>query len=161
MDSDENVLEMLEEETEGGPPDVEAILEDYRRRQMLEHLTGPIISVVAHIAVIIVCIFALVPAPQTDLAEVEVSMEELEIKELDPKQLEELQELEEVPQDAVPAVEKPDIPQEATDAPVTEDDGGDDDQRAGGGGHDLASWSPTGTTAPRARASAGAPGAAL
>ena len=105
MDTEEH---LTEEELEfEASVDYEAMLEDYRRRQMLEHLMGPVISVIAHVAVIIVCVYALVPREQTDIAEVEVSMEELDIKELDPKQLEELQQLEEIPEDVVPAVAKP------------------------------------------------------
>ena len=119
MDSEEHLAE--EGRGLGESYDYEAVLADYRRRQMLAHLTGPVISLVAHAVAIVVCALTLVPSERIEVADVEVNIEELEMKELDPKQLEELRDLEEIPQDVVPAVEKPDVPQEVADVPVTDD----------------------------------------
>ena len=119
MDSDEYLAE--EGREFGESLDYEAVLADYRRREMLAHLTGPIISLVVHVVAIVVCALTLVPSGQIEVGDVEISIEELELKELDPKQLEELRDLEEVPQDVVPAVEKPVVPQEGGDIPVTDD----------------------------------------
>lgn len=43
--------------------DIELILDEYRRRQMLEHLTGPIVSLVLHVAVLVLLFLVLQPAP--------------------------------------------------------------------------------------------------
>ncbi|NOY80020.1 MAG: terpene cyclase/mutase family protein [Kiritimatiellaeota bacterium] len=105
----------------GGEIDYAAILEDYRRRQMLEHLAGPVISVVLHIVLITACAIFLVQKPRKIVAETEINMEKMVVKELDPKVLEKLRKLEEIPEDVVPTVEKPDIPTEAAADVQTED----------------------------------------
>ncbi len=101
--------------------DYEAILAEYRHRQMLEHLTGPIISLVLHVVLIVAAVFLMVGKPSENSSEVEVTIEELEIKELEPKVMEELQKLEQMAEEVVPTVEKPDVPQEVAEVAVTED----------------------------------------
>jgi hypothetical protein len=96
--------------------DVDAALEEYRRREMLAHLVGPLVSLVVHAVLMGSALFLIKGTPQKETAAVEVKMEELQVKELDPKVLQELQKLEDLPQDAVPTVERPDIPQEAAAA---------------------------------------------
>jgi len=103
------------------PLDYEAILEEYRKRQMLEHLIGPAVSIVLHIVIIVLCAFLLVESPPPQTQEVEVNIEELKVKELEPQAREELQQLEESVEDVVPTVEKPEVPSETADVAATED----------------------------------------
>jgi len=99
------------------PVDIEHILEDYRRREMLEHLAGPIISVVFHAVVLTVAFVFMGSAGTKTVSAIEVEMKEMEVKELDQKVVEELQRLEEQIQDVVPTVERPVIStQEASEA---------------------------------------------
>ena len=90
--------------------DLETILEDYRRRQMLEHLTGPIISMVIHIAIFALA-FLLTGAPEAPKPqEFEVTIQELKVKPLEQKMIEKI--VTERMDDPVPTVERPDIPAE-------------------------------------------------
>lgn len=100
--------------------DIEAILEDYRHRQMLEHLTGPIVSLVLHVIVLTLA-FIFIGSPPTGTArEIEVTIEELKIKPLDQKVLEKI--TTERPDEAVPAVARPDVPADVVaEASVSED----------------------------------------
>lgn len=114
---------MVSDTMDKSPPaalDIDAILAAYYRRQMIEHLIGPGISLVVHVVLVFCAAFLFKPVERRELAEVEVSMEELEIKELDPKQLEELQQLEQLADDIVPTVERPDVPQDVAEV-ATED----------------------------------------
>ena len=114
---------MVSETMDKSPPaalDIDGILAAYYRRQMIEHLIGPGISLVVHVVLVFCAAFLFKPVERRELAEVEVSMEELEIKELDPKQLEELQQLEQLADDIVPTVERPDVPQDVAEV-ATED----------------------------------------
>ena len=119
MDSEEQLVGEVREF--GESRDCDAVLADYRRRQMLAHLTGPVVSLVLHVVAIVICALTLVPSERTEIADAEISIEQLELKELDAKQLEELRDLEEMAEDVVPAVEKPVVPQEVADVPVTDD----------------------------------------
>ncbi|OGV88151.1 MAG: hypothetical protein A3K19_28090 [Lentisphaerae bacterium RIFOXYB12_FULL_65_16] len=100
--------------------EIEVILAEYQRRQMLEHLTGPFVSLIVHIIMLVSCFLLMTGRTTQEISDVEVSIEEMEVKELDPKIIQELQKLENVPQDVVPDVERPDVPQEQVQA-VTED----------------------------------------
>ena len=108
------------EETVTAPPesqvpealDVEAILEDYRRREMIGHLTGPIISVALHSVVITFALFFMVSSTTQEKAGVEVEVRELQVKEIDQKVVQELQKLEQLAEEVVPTVERPEIPVE-------------------------------------------------
>ncbi|MFA5206024.1 MAG: prenyltransferase/squalene oxidase repeat-containing protein [Lentisphaeria bacterium] len=91
--------------------DIDAVLEDYRKRQMIEHLMGPIISAVLHLVLVVLMMFFLVSPAAKKGDEVEVTMEELKIKEIDPKVIKDLQNLPD--QNEVPPVERPDVPVEA------------------------------------------------
>ncbi len=106
---------------EEAPLDYDAILADYQHRQMLEHLVGPAISLIVHIVLLGAAFVLVVGKPREETTDIEVSMEELEIKELEPKVLEELQKLEQLAEDVVPTVDKPDVPQEMAEVAVTED----------------------------------------
>ena len=100
--------EPLEEEEE--LLDYDEILDEYRRRQMIEHLTGPMISVVLHVAIIIVLAIMMVGSTTEETTAVEFDTEEMDVKPVDPDVLEELDDLqEEFTDDPVPTVERPDI----------------------------------------------------
>ncbi len=100
----------------------EEILEEYRRRQMVEHLTGPMISLVVHVVVVIACALLLAGKEIHDQAAMEFDIREVEIKPLDPKKLEELDEMqEEMIDEPVPEVERPDIQPETVDVTDTSD----------------------------------------
>ena len=61
----DNEALMPQDPAETLPPeamDLETILEEYRRRQMIEHLTGPVISVALHLIVMVFCFFFLASA---------------------------------------------------------------------------------------------------
>lgn len=124
MASEELELEPVVVEEDQTPLDYGAILREYQHRQMLEHLWGPIISLVVHVVLISAAFVLLVGKPREDSAEIEVSIEELEIKELEPKVIEELQKLEQLAEDVVPTVDKPDVPQEV--AEIATDDFSDE-----------------------------------
>lgn len=123
-DEIENVEPQAEEVLASAPLDVEAILAEYQHRQMIEHLVGPLISLVVHIILITCAALFFVGKEQRDVSEIEVTIEEVEVKELEPKVMEELQKLEQLAEDVVPTVEKPDVPQEA--AEVATDDFSDE-----------------------------------
>ncbi|MBN2451460.1 MAG: terpene cyclase/mutase family protein [Lentisphaeria bacterium] len=108
------------EHTEPVALDIDAILEAYHRRQMVEHLIGPGVSLVVHVILVVGAALFFEPSVRRDLADIEVTIEEMEIKELDPKQLEELQNLEQLADNVVPTVEKPDVPQDVVEV-ATED----------------------------------------
>ena len=95
-------------------PDQETILAEYQHRKMVESLMGPIISLLAHVLMLVaVVLFYDADASRPSQA-IELEMKELEVKELDPKTLEELEKLEEIAQDLVPTVEKPTVSTEDT-----------------------------------------------
>lgn len=98
----------------------DAILAEYQHRQMIEHMIGPLISLVIHSILLVLAMVFFVGEIREDVSNVEVSIEEMEIKELEPKVMEELQKLEQLAEDVVPTVEKPDVPQEAVEV-ATED----------------------------------------
>jgi hypothetical protein len=104
--------------------DYDAILAEYQHRQMIEHMVGPLISLVVHVVLIVLAIIFFVGQPIEDRTNVEVTIEEMDIKELEPKVMEELQKLEQLAEDVVPTVEKPEVPQEAVE--VATDDFSDD-----------------------------------
>ncbi len=87
--------------------DLETVLEEYRRRQMIEHLTGPVISVVLHLVVLVFCLYFL--AGEKPAAEVSVTFNTMEIKpkEIEQKQMEKLDEVTEKFNEQVQPVDKP------------------------------------------------------
>jgi len=99
--------------------ELEEALANYRHKEMLEHLMGPAISLAVHIVMIIIAIFVLVSKPHTKTKEIEVTIEEVEAKEIPPEQLEELQELEQFADESMPSVDNP--TQESSEVSVSED----------------------------------------
>ncbi|NLF92339.1 MAG: hypothetical protein GX564_00505 [Oligosphaeraceae bacterium] len=97
--------------------DPEAILAEYQHRKMVESMIGPIISLVLHVLVMGSVILFYEADATVTRASIELEMKELEVKELDQKELEKLEKLEEVAEEVVPTVERPDI---VSDAQVTD-----------------------------------------
>ena len=93
--------------------DIDSILDDYRKRQMIEHLMGPVISAVLHLVLVVLLIFFLVNPATVDDKPTEITMEEYTAKELDPKVQKELAKLEEN-NDVVPPVDRPVVDTENT-----------------------------------------------
>ncbi len=89
----------------------EEILEEYRRRKMIEHLTGPVISLVLHVIVIGLLAYFLAGRDFiADSAEIEFDIHELDVPPLDREILEQIDELEPEPLTTpVPTVERPEI----------------------------------------------------
>jgi len=98
--------------------ELEAILEDYRKKQLMEHLIGPGVSFCVHVVMLLLLCFCVTASVQERPVEVEVVMEELKIKEPPPPppdiKLEDIEPEENVATD-VPAMETPDIPSETVD----------------------------------------------
>jgi hypothetical protein len=100
----------------------EEILEEYRRRQMIEHLTGPMISLVLHVVIIVACALLLAGKEIKEIAAVEFDIKEMDIKPLEPEIQEKLDELEEeIIEEVVPTVEKPTITPEEVSVQDTKD----------------------------------------
>lgn len=94
--------------------DVEAALAEYQHRKMVEGLMGPISSLIVHVIIMACLIIFYHPEPVKVSKAIEIETKELEIKELDQKTMEELQQLEEIAQDLVPTVEKPSVSVDAS-----------------------------------------------
>ena len=98
------------------------ILKEYQHRQRLRHMAGPAISLLLHIVLIVAAFYLIVLPREDETTEVEVTLEELDVKEIEPKMLEELEELEEKVDEVVPTVARPDVPTEtAVDVAAAED----------------------------------------
>ncbi|MBR0458518.1 MAG: terpene cyclase/mutase family protein [Victivallales bacterium] len=92
--------------------DTAAALAAYQTRHMVESLIGPISSLVVHILLLGSLILFYHPENNQISRAIEVQTQEMEIKELDQKEQEELQKLEEIAQDLVPTVDKPELTSE-------------------------------------------------
>ena len=101
----------------------EEILEEYRRRQMIEHLTGPVISLILHVIVITLFAFFLAGREvEQDAAEIEFDIQEMEIEPLDPDMLDELDEIDpDLDREVVPTIEPPEVQVDELDAADMED----------------------------------------
>ena len=75
------------------PLNVEEVLEEYRRRQMIEHMTGPMVSVIVHLVVLVVCFFFMVAPVDVTPKDYEVEIKDIQVKELQEKVQEKLQEI--------------------------------------------------------------------
>ncbi|MCF7853583.1 MAG: hypothetical protein K9N51_02200 [Candidatus Pacebacteria bacterium] len=100
----------------------EEILEEYRRRQMVEHLTGPMISLAVHVVVIIACALLLAGREIQETSAVEFDVKEMQVKPLDPETLDDLEDIEEeIINEAVPPVERPEVNVEDVTVETTDD----------------------------------------
>jgi len=93
--------------------DIDSILDDYRKRQMIEHLMGPIISAVLHLVLVVLLIFFLVNPAPVDNKGVEIDVVDYKVKPIDPEVKKELAKLE-VDNDVVPPTDKPVVDTENT-----------------------------------------------
>ena len=87
-------------------PDHEEILEDYRRRQMIEHLTGPMVSLFVHAVVVVACAVLMVGREVNTTIGVEYTTQKLPVKKLDDKQKERLDDLQDELKDDIPVAQK-------------------------------------------------------
>jgi hypothetical protein len=114
--------------------EVMRILEEYRARQLREHLTGPIISFFLHIIVLFLLTYLVRGKPEPPPPPIQVVVEEVEIKELEEPMVEEIEEVEEeeITEEAPSMEVEAPTPVESTadsaiedasdDAPETDDD---------------------------------------
>lgn len=98
--------------------DLDAILAEYHRRQRIEAMMGPLVSSVVHVVLIVSAMMFFTGETVARHDEIEVTVEELDVKEMEEKVVEELEKMEEIAEEVVPTVEKPDVPQEALDMAV-------------------------------------------
>jgi len=88
----------------------EEILEEYRRRKMLEHMVGPAISIVLHVLIIMACAVFLVGKSVQKSSAFEFNTREEQVKELEPELDEKLDQLkEEKIRQKVPKMKKPQV----------------------------------------------------
>ena len=106
------------QESSSHDADVEAILAAYRAKQMREHMIGPAISFVVHVLVLgMLAVFATSTTEYEEPA-LEITVEEIEIVELEEEMIEEIEEIEEETFDDV----APEISVEAPTPTETEAD---------------------------------------
>ncbi len=100
----------------------EEVLEEYRRRQMLEHLTGPMISLVLHVVVIVACVILLAGKEIVETASIEFDVKQMHVEPLEAEILEQLDNIEEeIIEEMVPTVERPTITPESVSVEATSD----------------------------------------
>jgi hypothetical protein len=107
MSDDTNTQPAYQEHAE-----VAQILRNYHRRQLLLHLIGPVISLVLHAIVLTAMSVLVVKASTLPPVEVEVTMVEIPVKELEKEVIQELEELPNDPTDSAPTITAPDVPSE-------------------------------------------------
>ena len=91
MDPEDPVYETEEEQYMA---EVEQILLAYRQQKLREHLVGPIVSFVMHgVILLLLAVFVVGKAQREPLPEIEVTMEEVPIKELEPPEIEEIEQM--------------------------------------------------------------------
>ena len=87
--------------------EVAAILAQYRAQQLRQHMIGPAISAVFHVALLLLLSFYVVAKQRPIEQAVEVTTEPLEIKEPEEKVIEEIEEVQEEMADEAPQMEVP------------------------------------------------------
>jgi len=65
--------------------DLELVLEEYRRRQLMEHLTGPVVSVVMHLLVLVICFVFMVDKSSSPVKTWEFESKPMVVKVFEPK----------------------------------------------------------------------------
>ena len=91
---------------------VEQILDEYRRRQMIEHLTGPTISALVHVAVVVALAFFMIGENEKEASALAFEVVEVEIKSFEPDQEREFEEIIEQETETFPQVDTPEVPPE-------------------------------------------------
>ena len=105
--------EMLQDQTGEANIDevnVAAVLAEYHRKQLLENMIGPGISLVMHIIVLTLMLIYVANRPMVEPPTIEVSIVEEEIKEIEPEVLEEIQPETTTMDDKLPSTEVSDAP---------------------------------------------------
>jgi len=97
---EQQMVEQPVEQSEVDEVDVAQVLSEYHRKQLLENMFGPGVSLVMHIIVLTLMIIFVTNRPQAEIPAIEVSIVEEEIKEIEPEVLEEIQ-----PEDQNPTLE--------------------------------------------------------
>ena len=139
----DNEALMPQDPAETLPPeamDLETILEEYRRRQMIEHLTGPVISVALHLIVMVFCFFFLAADKKGEGSGAEFKAVTVMPKSIEkPPEEKKLEELQEKFNEPVPTMEKPSLTDNTSvsenggalgdfsDGPPSSNDGGEMD----------------------------------
>lgn len=112
--------------------EIQRILADYHRKQLIENLIGPGVSLVLHVVFLSLMFIFMVTKPKVKEPPIVVEMTELEEVELEPEVLEEIKEIEEEVTEEAPVTEPTDAPSESVgttdsivdvsdDAPMTDD----------------------------------------
>lgn len=120
-----------QEEMDLDEAQIAAILQQYRAQQLREHMIGPVASFVVHaVALVLLSVYVVSEKPKIK-HEIEVSIEEMEVKEVEEKIIEEIETTEDALADNAPQMSVPDAPSENADAaledvsdeaPETDDD---------------------------------------
>lgn len=85
----------------------ESILHEYKRREIMRNLAGIGISVLVHVLLILIGFYVIViDQPQSE-ASVTAETVEMDVKDIPPKQMEELEQIEQEVEQVVPTVSKP------------------------------------------------------
>ncbi len=129
--------EVYEEGFEEGPyvddAEIQRILAEYHRKQMIENMTGPGVSLVLHVIFLTLMFVFIVTKPRRMEPPIVVEMTEIEEVELEPEVIEEIEEIEEETlEEEAPTTEPSDAPSEqvgaedslldvSDDAPMTDD----------------------------------------
>ncbi len=116
--SDETLATPPEEPVAALPLNVEEVLEEYRRRQMIEHMTGPMVSVIVHLVILVICFFFMVAPVDVTPRDYEVEIKDIQVKELEVKTQEIMQKVAQT-QDNMP------VPTVAPPAAAGDSEGGD------------------------------------
>ena len=93
---------------------ITSILEEYHRKQLLENLMGPGVSLTTHVIILTLMFIYMVTTPALAPPAIEVSILEEEVKEIDLKVLDEIDPTDEVTVDEVPTDIASDAPSEDT-----------------------------------------------
>ncbi len=127
----------FEEGLEEGPyvddAEIQRILAEYHRKQMIENMTGPGVSLVLHVIFLTLMFVFIVTKPRRTEPPIVVEMTEIEEVELEPEVIEEIEEIEEETlEEEAPTTEPSDAPSDqvgaedslldvSDDAPMTDD----------------------------------------
>ncbi len=84
--------------------ELERIFDEYRERSFREHLVGPIISFFFHIVLVTGMILLMREEPYASVPEIEISLKDIKIKELEEPLIEEIDQIDEEMTDDVPQV---------------------------------------------------------
>jgi len=99
-----NELDLLDEK------EITEILISYRSQQLREHMLGPIVSFIIHVICLVILSVYVVAKPHQEIPPIEVSIQEIEIKEIPEKIIEEIEVMDDSVDDFTPQVTMTDAP---------------------------------------------------